>query len=224
MQTFVSLLRIAGAALTAVFTAIVTQYLLRARLGGAFEVRRIPDGGHVVVCGLGNVGFRVVEELLKADEQVVAIEADRNSRFLASARRLGAAIVPGDATVPEVLRQARAGTARAVVAATSDELANVEIALLARDLNPSQRVVVRLSDPDLADTLREAADVRLAPPLPARAHVALLLRTKRGLTAEAAEQVLATTPFELERGLTRGQAEDVLAQLARERIGARLVK
>src|SRR5262249_38693214 len=62
MKVFISGLRIAGAALTAAFTAIVTQYLLRARLGGALEVRRIPEGGHVVVCGLGNLGFRVVEE------------------------------------------------------------------------------------------------------------------------------------------------------------------
>ena len=37
LQVFVSFLRIAGAALTALFTAIVTQYLLRARLGGALE-------------------------------------------------------------------------------------------------------------------------------------------------------------------------------------------
>src|SRR5207302_4927688 len=115
--------------LTATFTAIITQSLLRARLAGALELRRIPEAGHVVVCGLGNIGFRVAEELLKADEEVVVIEPARDNRFLATCRRLGAAIVPGDATVPEVLRQARAGTARAVVAATSDELANVEIAL-----------------------------------------------------------------------------------------------
>jgi Trk K+ transport system NAD-binding subunit len=337
MQTFVSLLRIAGAALTAVFTAIVTQYLLRARLGGAFEVRRIPDGGHVIVCGLGNVGFRVVEALLKAEQQVVVIESDRNSRFLASARRLGAAVVPGDATVPEVLRQARAGTARAVVAATNHELANVEVALLARELNPAQQVVVRLSDADLAETLREAADVRLALsvpalaapafvaalfgdrvqcavrvgdrvlmvvevavpegdetldgqsvravavdfnvlpvavvgadgqmrsrpvevrlaagdrltavaalpdlerlfrrerrpaewavevmgfPLSARPHLALVARTKLGLSAEEAEKRLDGMPFVLESGLTRGQAEDLLALLGRERIGAQVV-
>jgi Trk K+ transport system NAD-binding subunit len=174
MQVFVSLLRISGAALTAAFTAIVTQYLLRARLGGAFEVRRIPDGGHVVVCGLGNIGFRIVEELLQAEEQVVVIEMDRNNRFLASARRLGAAVVSGDATVAEVLRQARVGTARAVVAATGVELANVEVALLTREMNPTQRVVVRLSDSDLADTLREAANVRLALSVPALAAPAFV--------------------------------------------------
>jgi Trk K+ transport system NAD-binding subunit len=173
-KVFVSALRIAGAALTAAFTAIVTQYLLRARLGGAFEVRRIPDGGHVVVCGLGNVGFRVAEELLRLDEQVVVIEPARDNRFLASARRLGAAVVPGDATLPEVMRQARVDSARAVVVATNNELANVEIALLVREINPQQRVVVRLSDPHLAQTLRESSNVRLALSLPAMAAPAFV--------------------------------------------------
>lgn len=176
-KVFVSILRIMGAALTAAFTAIVTNYLLRARLGGALEIRRIPDSGHIIVCGLGNVGFRVVEELLQYGEQVVVIERSRDSRFFATARRLGVAVIVGDATVLEVLRQAHAATARAVVVATSNELANLEIALLSRELNPRQRVVVRLGDPYLAQTLRLEANVGLAlsiPDLAAPAFVAAL--------------------------------------------------
>ncbi len=161
-KVFVSFLRIFGAAVTAAFTAIVTNYLIRARLGAALEIRRIPDGGHVIVCGLGNVGFRVVEELVQRGAQVVAIERTAGNHFIPTARRLGVGVIVGDATVPEVLRQAQAGTARAVLAVTSDELANLEIALLARELNPRQRVVLRLSDPYLAQTLRDAANVRLA--------------------------------------------------------------
>jgi Trk K+ transport system NAD-binding subunit len=161
-KVFVSLLRIFGAALTATFTAIVTNYLIRARLGKALEIRRIPDGGHVVVCGLGSVGFQVVEELRKRDERLVVIERAADGRFLATARRLGIAVIVGDATVPEVLRQAHAGTARAVLAVTNNELANLEIALLVRELNPQQRVVLRMADAQLAQTLREAANIRLA--------------------------------------------------------------
>lgn len=176
-KVFVSVLRITGAALTAVFTAIVTNYFLRARLGGALEVRRIPDAGHIVVCGLGNVGFRVVEHLLEYDERVVVIELHRDSRFLATARRLGVPVIVGDATVTQVLRQAHAATARAIVAATESDLVNLEIGLLARELNPRQRVVLRLYDTNLAQTLREAANIRLAlsiPTLAAPAFVAAL--------------------------------------------------
>ena len=48
--------------------------------------------------------------------------------------------------------------ARAVIAATSEDLLNLEIALLVRELNPTQRVVLHLTDPHLAQMLREAAE------------------------------------------------------------------
>jgi Trk K+ transport system NAD-binding subunit len=177
-KVFVSALRLAGAALTAAFTAILTNYLLRAQLRGALEARRIPDGGHVIVCGIGNVGFRVVEELLRQGEKVVAIERAADNPFIATARRQGVPVIIGDATVTEVLRQARAGSAKAVIAATSRELVNLEMGLMVRELNPRQRVVLLLVDPQLAQTVREASDVRLAvsiPALAAPAFVAALL-------------------------------------------------
>ena len=40
------------------------------------EVRRIPDGGHVIVCGLSTIGFRTLEELVSYGERVVVIEQD----------------------------------------------------------------------------------------------------------------------------------------------------
>jgi Trk K+ transport system NAD-binding subunit len=177
VEAFAAILRIVGAALTAAFTAILTNYLLRARLFGALEVRRIPDGGHLIVCGLGNIGFRVVEELVQAQERVVVIERDPGGRFVTTARRLGVPVIVGDATVREVLRQAHAATARAVIAATSDDLVNLEVTLLVREIDPHKRVVLRLWDAQLAQTLREAADVRLAlsvPALSAPAFVAAL--------------------------------------------------
>src|SRR5262249_19629125 len=114
----------------------------------------------------GNIGFRVVEELVRAQERVVAVECNAADPFVATTRRLGVPVIIGDATVREVLRQAHAGTARAIVAATSNDLVNLEMALMVRSVSPLTRVVVRLSDPQLAETLREAADVRLALSVP----------------------------------------------------------
>ncbi len=176
-KAFISGLKLIGTALTAAFTAILTNYLIRANLGAALELRRIPESGHIIVCGLGNVGFRVVQELRGLGEPVVVIEQDVGNPFVPTARRLGATVLFGNAALSEVLRQARANTARAVVAATSNELVNLEIALLVRELAPRQRVVVRLTDPHLAMTLRQAANVRFAlsiPDLAAPAFVASL--------------------------------------------------
>lgn len=200
-MVFVSVLRVAGAAVMAAFTAFLTNYLLRARLRGALEVRRIPDGGHVIVCGLGNIGFRVVEELIRYGERIVVIESQRDGRFMAAARRINVVTIVGDATVLEVLRQANAGAARAVIAATNNELANIEIALLARDLNPKQRVVVRLNDPQLSNMLRETANIALAlslPSLAAPAFVAALFGDRVLTVFLARQRLMAAVEFHVE--------------------------
>src|SRR5262249_29985450 len=99
---------------------------------------------------------------------------DAGNPFIATARRLGAAVMVGDASIIEVLRQAHAGTARAVVAATNNDMTNLEVALLVRELNPEQRVVLLLNDPQFAHMLREAAAIHFAFSVPALAAPAFL--------------------------------------------------
>lgn len=177
-KVFVSLLKMFGTLAVAAFTAIFTNYLIRARLGGVFEMRRIPDSGHVVVIGLGNVGYRVVEELDRLGERPVVVERKADNSFVPSCRRKHVPVLIGDATVRETLQQAHVKGARAVIAATSADLVNLEIALLVAELNEKQRVVVRLGDSVLAETARTAAGVKMAvsiPELAAPAFVAGLL-------------------------------------------------
>ncbi len=193
-KAFISGLRLVGAALTAAFTAILTNYLVRAHLRGALEVRRIPEGGHVIVIGLGNVGFRVVQELIRLGDQVVAIERNRDNPFIATARRLGVAVIVGDALVAEVLKQAHAGSTKSILVATQDELTNLEIALLVRELHPDKRLLVRLIDTQLASLLREAANIHLAlsiPELAAPAFLAAFLGDRIRTVLLAQGQLLA---------------------------------
>jgi Trk K+ transport system NAD-binding subunit len=202
-RVFASLMRLVGTALIATFTAIVTNYLLRARLGPALELRRIPDSGHIIVCGLGNIGYGVVQELRNRGEPVVVIERAADNRFIGPARRLGAAVIVGDGTVLEVLRQAHADSARAIIAATDSELANMEIALLVRELNPKQRVVTGVADPRLAQVLREAANIRLAvstSALAAPAFVATLFGDRVASVFLIAGRVLAAIELAVQAG------------------------
>jgi hypothetical protein len=48
-------------------------------------LREIED--HIVVCGLGNIGYRVVEELDRLEVPVVAVELDPGNRFVSAVRR-----------------------------------------------------------------------------------------------------------------------------------------
>ena len=62
--------------------------------------------------------------------------------------------------IREVLEELRLGTARALVAATSDDLVNLSTALNARVLRPDLRVVVRLFDPDFAMRVQRGFRIR----------------------------------------------------------------
>jgi voltage-gated potassium channel len=109
---------------------------------------------HVVVCGAGHVGFRVIEQLVQLGEDVVAVEGNRNSLF-ADRVRDGMRIpwIVGDARKLETLKQAGVDRALAVIPCTSNDLVNLEIALNARELNPDIRVVMRMFEPELAAKL-----------------------------------------------------------------------
>jgi voltage-gated potassium channel len=111
---------------------------------------------HVILCGLGSVGFRVLEELAALGQEVVAIEKNPQGAYLGRARDLKSTILIDDATVEAVLLRAGLAEARAVIAATDNDIVNLEIALDARRMKPGVRVVMRIFDQKTALKIREA--------------------------------------------------------------------
>jgi voltage-gated potassium channel len=99
---------------------------------------------HVIVCGIGKVGYRVVLELLKFGREVVAIELDPDGRR--SGNLIKAGVEKADAIIP----------------CTDDELTNLDIALDAREINPEIKVVMRMFDPDLARRIQKGFDIHTA--------------------------------------------------------------
>jgi len=167
LKFFVSGLRIVGAALLALFTALLTNYILKARLRDVLLVTRVPDSGHVVVCGMGKVGFEVTKLLQARQIPLVVIERDPQCPYLENLRRDGVPIIAGDAGNEVSLGQARSAGARAVIAVTSNDLVNLQIALVAKGISGREQTVVLLqSDPTLADLLRDEANLKNALSIP----------------------------------------------------------
>lgn len=104
---------------------------------------------HVLVCGLGRIGYRVVLQLIEAGQEVVVIERFWNSDFVAIVVGLKVPVVLGDARDPEVLRQAGIAHARGLIAVTNDDLLNIEIALAARRRRAELGVVMRIFNQEL---------------------------------------------------------------------------
>ena len=117
--------------------------------------------GHVILCGLGRVGYRVLEELRRLGEDVIIIERqdEQENLFVKEARRLGVPVLLGDARREALLETAHVGKAKSVIAATDDDMTNLEIGLDARALNAQIRVVLRMFEHPTARKIAQAFDI-----------------------------------------------------------------
>lgn len=162
LRIYAILLSLVGAAIVAVVYAFITDALIRSRLLQTLGRRTVPANihDHVIVAGLGSIGYRVALGIAARGVPVVVIEVHDESRFVSPARAAGIPVYIGDARHREVLDDLRIGSARAVVAATSDDLVNLSTALNARALRPDLRVVVRLFDPEFAVRVQQGFGIR----------------------------------------------------------------
>ncbi len=118
--------------------------------------------GHVVLCGLGSVGFRTLEELIPLGEQVFIVERRADNLFLDQARAMGAHVIIGDARTENLLRGLNVAAARAVLIVTDDDLANLEIAMDVREMAPHVSIVMRLYDQKLANKVKATLGVQVS--------------------------------------------------------------
>jgi Trk K+ transport system NAD-binding subunit len=120
-----------------------------------FEVIAEAFKGHVVVCGAGRVGYRVVAQLRALGKDVVVVEKREEATFVAVLRDEQVPLLIDDIRSPQCLPRTNVKKAAAIVCATDDDLANLNIALDARRMNPDIRVVIRLFDDDLVAKVRD---------------------------------------------------------------------
>ncbi|MEA2008062.1 MAG: NAD(P)-binding protein, partial [Chloroflexota bacterium] len=110
---------------------------------------------HVIVIGLGHLGYRVVQHLHSMEEEVVAIELNPEADLAASVKDLGIPVIADDAARESILTAANVSQARAIMLCTQNDSLNLQIALKARDLNPNIQVVIRIFDNGFAHSLQE---------------------------------------------------------------------
>jgi K+ transport systems, NAD-binding component len=94
------------------------------------------------------------------------IERDGNNRFLETVRSLKIPVIQGDASLTATLQSANLSKAECLLALTSNDTANLEIALNAKGVAPNCRVILRYDNPDHAHMARSIFefDAVLSPP------------------------------------------------------------
>lgn len=110
---------------------------------------------HVVLVGLGHLGFRVAQHLYELDQEVVVIELNPDEDLIAQTQAMGIPVLAGDARREKELRGAGIHKARALVICTQNDSVNLQIAFKARKLNPHISVVVRIFDDEFGQSIQE---------------------------------------------------------------------
>lgn len=112
--------------------------------------------GHYIVCGIGQVGSNVAQELAITGRSFVMVDRDKDNLQNYAGQHPAQLHVLGDATDNEVLLAAGIRHAHGIFAVAHDDNQNLVISLSAKQLNPKVRVIARCHDPKNVAKIRSA--------------------------------------------------------------------
>jgi len=110
---------------------------------------------HIVLVGLGHLGYRVVHRLHEMGKEVVVVEQNPSIDSFKAVQEMGVSVIQEDATRNIALDAANIKDAHTVILATQNDAMNLQIALKARSLNPKIEVVIRIFDEEFAHALHD---------------------------------------------------------------------
>ena len=112
--------------------------------------------GHYIVCGMGQIGGNVAQELTLTGREFVMVDMNKANLQSYVEQHPSQLYVLGDATDNEVLQAAGIQHARGVFAVAHDDNQNLVISLSAKQLNPQVRVIARCHDQKNVAKIRSA--------------------------------------------------------------------
>jgi len=141
--------------------SLTVDRIIKRRTQMALGRRTYSYRGHVIVCGLGRLGYFIAEGLLARGERVLIVERNEESSTIEHFRALGADVYIGDARRPRVLQDVGVTRAKALYSVVNNDFTNLEIGLNARTFEPDLRLVLRIFDDAMAARIREQLDIHL---------------------------------------------------------------
>ncbi len=149
-----------GVAVVLYVFSVSTAFIVEGELKDIFRrrkmLRQIRDmQDHFIICGAGETGLHVVQELQKTGNPFVVIDHDEER--LARIRHLGEfPVIQGEAADEEVLESAGLARARGLAIVLSDDKDNLMVTVTARQMNPSIRIVARCADARMGEKMMRA--------------------------------------------------------------------
>ena len=143
-RVFTMFLLIGGFGVFTYSVTIATAFLIEGQLQSFFRqqkmIRTVDKlSNHYIICGLGDTGVHVLDEMLKAEVDFVGIEFEEERLIHLSDTRTFL-YLQGDATDDELLLRAGIERAQGLVTCLSRDQDNLFVVISARKLNPHLRI------------------------------------------------------------------------------------
>ncbi len=136
------------------------SFFIEGELTGILRRRKMENkiknlNNHYIVCGSGDVGKTIIEELLLTKNNFVVIENDKlNYELLIKNDNI--LTINGNPADDKVLLDAGIKSAKGLICAIPSDKDNLFIVISARSLNPNIRIVARALDPTSVPKLKKA--------------------------------------------------------------------
>ncbi len=141
--------------------SLTVDRLIKRRDQLALGRKKYAKRGHVILCGLGRLGYFIAEGLLERGENLLIVEKNESSPSIEYFRSRGADVYIGDARLPRVLQDVGVTRAKALYSVVSNDIVNLEIGLNARSFTPGLRLILRIFDQSISREIREHLDIHL---------------------------------------------------------------
>jgi voltage-gated potassium channel Kch len=141
--------------------SLTVDRIIKRRVQLALGRRKYARKNHVILCGLGRLGYFVAEGLLARGERVLIVEKDENSPTIEHFRARGADVYIGDARLPRLLQDVGVTRAKALYSVIDNDYANLEVGLNARSFDPNLRLILRIFDESMSRKIKENLDIHL---------------------------------------------------------------
>lgn len=110
---------------------------------------------HIVLVGMGHLGFRVIQQLHEMEQDIVVVTLDPSMDLIEKVRSMDIPVIVDNASRESILEAAGIRHARAIILCTQNDVLNLQIAVKSRSINPKILVVVRIFDDDFAESLHD---------------------------------------------------------------------
>lgn len=161
LKLYACLVMLLGSATTALFYSFFTDFIVAERFRRITQSPDLNERDHVIVVGLGGVGYRIVDALRRLNIPTVGVDVNPAAPFVNEVRALAPVLI-GDGRLKGALAKAGISRARALLATTGNDAINLEVALAAREEAKDVRVVSRLFDPAFASKVQGILPIEVA--------------------------------------------------------------